>query len=57
MRKNKTFACTIFGKICYVACAIKYAGKLICLRACLHLRDHVGLIDKPDLSKWNYMWH
>ena len=31
-----------------VACAINCAGKLICLRACLHKRHRVGLIDKPD---------
>ena len=30
-----------------VACAIIRAGKLICLRACLHERDGAGLIDKP----------
>ena len=42
----ETFACTIFCKICYVACAINCAGKLICLRACLHECDRMGLIDK-----------
>ena len=39
----------IFGKICYVACVISHAGKLICLHACLHECDHAGLIGKPDL--------
>ena len=33
---KKTFACAIFGKICYVACVINPASKLICLYACLH---------------------
>ena len=47
MRKKETLACVIFGKICYVACAINRAGKLIFLRACLHDSDHVGFIDKP----------
>ena len=37
---------TISGKISYIACAINRAGKLICLRACLHGRDRKGLIDK-----------
>ena len=46
-KKKETFACVIFSKICYVACAINCAGKLICLRACLHERDRGGLIDKP----------
>ena len=32
-RKKETFACAIFGKICYVACTINRAGKLIRLRA------------------------
>ena len=45
----------IFGNICYIACAINRVGKLICLRACLHERDHAGLTDKPDLS--NYKNH
>ena len=39
--------CTIFGKICYVACPVNRAGKLICLRAYLHERDCTGLIGKP----------
>ena len=30
------------------ACAINCASKLICLHACLHERDRVGLIGKPD---------
>ena len=50
LRKKETFACAIFGKICYVACAINRAGKLICLRACLYERGRTGLIDKPA---WN----
>ena len=33
--KKETFACVVFSKICYVACAINRAGKLICLCACL----------------------
>ena len=37
-RKKSTFACAIFGKICYVACAINRAGKSVCLRACLPAR-------------------
>ena len=47
-RKKETFARATFGKIYYVASAINRAGKLICLRACLHDRDRAGLIDKPD---------
>ena len=46
LEKKETFACAIFGKS-YVAYAINRAGKLICLRACLHKRDRAGLIDKP----------
>ena len=46
--KKETFACAIFDKICYVACAINCAGKLICLRACLHKQDRMVLIDKPE---------
>ena len=45
-RKKETFAWVIFGKVCYVACANNCAGKLICLRACLHKRSRAGLIDK-----------
>ena len=42
----------IFGKICYVTCAINRAGQLICLHARLHECD---LIDKPALkSKGQY---
>ena len=37
----------IFGKISYVDYTINYAGKLICLCACLHKHDHAGLIEKP----------
>ena len=40
----------IFGKICYVACAINCGGQLICLLASLHERDRVGVIDKPALK-------
>ena len=45
LQKKEAVACATlkFGKICYVACAINHAGKLICL----HERDRVGLIDKP----------
>ena len=46
-KKKQPFACAIFGKICYVACAINCAGKLIRLCACLHERDLADLIDKP----------
>ena len=45
--KKETFACAIFGKICYVACLINRAGQLICLHASLHKSDRAGLIDKP----------
>ena len=47
LRKKGTLACTIFGKICYVACAINCTGQLICLCAILHRLDPAGLIDKP----------
>ena len=47
--EKKKLACAIFDKICYVACAINRAGKLICMRACLHERDRAGLIDKPEV--------
>ena len=50
VKKKKNFVCAIFGKICYVVCAINRAGKLICLRACLHERNHAGLIDKPGVG-------
>ena len=46
-KKKGTFAYAIFSKICYVACAINHAGKLICLHACLHVGNWVCLIDKP----------
>ena len=55
--KKETFACTIFGKICYVACTIDRAGQinrdgqLICLHASLHECHHAGLIDKPALKR------
>ena len=45
-RKKETFACAIFNKTSYVAWVINHAGKLICLHACLHECNHVGLIDK-----------
>ena len=48
--KKETFACAIFGKICYVACAINHARQLICLRASLHEGDCAGLIEKPALK-------
>ena len=47
--EKKKLACMIFSKICYVACAINCAGKLIYLHACLHKCDGAGLIDKPDI--------
>ena len=46
-KKKETSTCTIFGKTCYVACAIKRTGKMICLSAYLHKYDHAGLTDKP----------
>ena len=55
--KKETFACTAFGKICYVACTIDRAGQinrdgqLICLHASLYECDHAGLIDKPALKR------
>ena len=45
--KRYIFACMISSKICYVACTINHAGKLICLCAYLHEHNRVGLIDKP----------
>ena len=45
LEKKETFACAVFGKICYAACSINRAGQLICLRASLHERDRTGLID------------
>ena len=49
----ESFACMIFGKIYYFACAINHTDKFICLRACLHECNCVGLIDRPitDLHK------
>ena len=47
-RKKEIFACTIFSKICYVARTINRAGKLICLRVCLHAQDQASLIEKPE---------
>ena len=52
--KKEVFAGTIFGNICCVACAINRAGKLICLRACLHERDRTVVIDKPDYQ-WRFI--
>ena len=49
--KKETFACTIFGKTCYVACAINRAGQLICLLANLYELDRAGLIDKAESRK------
>ena len=47
-RKKETFACAIFGKICYVVWAINPTGKRVGLRACLHERNHVVVTDKPE---------
>ena len=52
LQKKGTFACTIFGKICYVPSTINCTDKSICLHACLHQHNCVGLIDKPD----SYIW-
>ena len=46
-RKKESFASTIFGKNCYVACVINCARKFISLPACLHECKRMGLIDKP----------
>ena len=46
-KKKETFAWAIFSKICYAACAINRAGKLICLHTCMHKHDRAHLIDKP----------
>ena len=46
LQKKETFASMVFGKNCYVACMINHFGKLICLDACLHEHDCVGLISK-----------
>ena len=51
--KKETFACTICGKICYVAFMINRAGQLICLLANLHKPDCAGLIDKAESLKSN----
>ena len=48
LQKKRIFYLRDFGKICYLACTINRAGKFICLCACLHERDHAGLIDKPE---------
>ena len=45
--KKETFACLIFDKICYVLCMINHADKMICLHACLHKHDRMGVTDKP----------
>ena len=47
LQEKKTFACTIFSKIHYVACTINRTDKLICLHTCLHELNHAGLNDKP----------
>ena len=52
--KKKTFACAIFGKICYVVCVINRASKSICLRTCLRECNSVGLIDKPNMLIQKY---
>ena len=45
----------IFGKICYVACVINRAGKLIFLHACLHEHNRTGLTDKIILTRqWSW---
>ena len=49
LEKKETFACAIFGKICYVASAINHAGQMIYLRVSLLEHDGVGLIDKLAL--------
>ena len=49
--KKETFTRAIFSKICYVACTINYAGKMIYLRACLHKHNCTGPIGKPDACK------
>ena len=49
LKKKETFASVIFGKICYVACVINHAGKLICLHVWLHEHNFMGLIDKSDV--------
>ena len=48
--QKKTFACAIFGKICYVACAITRSDQLICLHASPHDSDSTGFIDKAALK-------
>ena len=52
LREKETFACAIFTKICYVACRINRASKLIYLRACLHEHDRAGLTDKPATAQF-----
>ena len=46
-KKKEPFACMIFGKI-YLASAINYAGKLICLEPCLHECYCTGLTGKSE---------
>ena len=51
LRRKETFASTIFGKICFVACTINQSGKLICLHACLPESNRAGLTDKPGIMQ------
>ena len=48
--EEKKLACTVFGKICYVACTTDHTGQLVCLCASLHEHDCAGLIDKPAVK-------
>ena len=48
LRKRKLLPGWFSVKICYVACAINRAGKLIYLCACLHEHNCAGLNDKPE---------
>ena len=50
LHEKRNFCLLVFGKICYVACAINCAGKLICLRACLRERDHAGLNESLNIE-------
>ena len=47
LQKKEYFTCAISLKF-VILLAINHAGKFICLCACLHERDHAGLIDKPE---------
>ena len=46
---KKLLSAQFLVKICYVACAINRTGKFICLHACLHESDHVGLVLSDQL--------